>query len=177
MEYFSNSAENEALEVTDNFHRRHFVPDQISYGWSVFVEMPDILSNLNFLTTLILGGIGVILNVIALIVLFDWNLMKRKQFVLIRSLTIVDLLSCLSAIVYALPALQSIVVPSGSLGDFLCALIFSRFIFYTLSAVSAWHLVMISFERYLSIIHTGKLQILSQSNMPESFPCCIHAAG
>ena len=155
MELQSSVYENNVLEVSKDVGRRHFVPDQSSYGWSVFVKMSDTLNAINISTSCILGGIGILLNFVALVVVCDWNLNKRKQFVIIRSLIVVDLFSCLSAVVYALPVLQSVIVPSGNWGDFLCALVFSRFLFYTLSAASPWHLVMISFERYLSIIHTG----------------------
>ena len=69
-----------------------------SYGWSIFVDIDPQLREANSIVLGVLGLAGFIFNKIALIILFDRNLRRKKKYKLIVSLTIVDLLSCISAV-------------------------------------------------------------------------------
>ena len=126
-----------------------------NYGWSIFADIDPQLREVNSIVSGVLGIAGLIFNTITLIVLLDRNLRGKKKYKLIVSLTIVDLLSCISAVFYA-NCNPNWSVSEGFLGQFLCKVIFSRFLYYVLSAVSAWHLVMISVERYVFVLHTGE---------------------
>ncbi|XP_075255047.1 putative glycoprotein hormone G-protein coupled receptor [Convolutriloba macropyga] len=128
---------------------KHTTP---SAGWSVFADINDTLREVNFIVSLVLGFCGLVLNTVTLIVLLDEQLRGKNKYKLIISLSFVDFFSCVTAVLYAHCDPQWL-LPEGALGEFLCKVVFSRFLYYLLSATSAWHLVMICVERFIFIIY------------------------
>ena len=126
-----------------------------SYDWSVFAPLSDSLETVNFALSCVLGITGLVLNSLTLTVLLQNNLRRQIKYWLLISLSIVDFLSCLSAVVYSHMYHLDIHVQDDVFGALLCKVVFSRFPYYLFSAVSAWHVVMISVERYLFVIHNG----------------------
>ena len=76
-------SENEIMEIEDITIDGQGLPPNIN-GWSVFAELPDNLKYTVFWTSCILSGIGILLNATALVIVCDLQLIKKKQFMLIR---------------------------------------------------------------------------------------------
>ena len=132
-------------------------------GWSKFAKGDVNYETFYYVTNMILAMCGTVLNVWALAILLQPSLRIKGKFVLIISMSVIDLLACVSMIGYLNydAGSSSDFVPGGQIwGNILCRLVLNRYLTFWLSAISAWHVVMICIERYISVRSPGKTEWL-----------------
>ena len=107
---------------------------------------------------------GILLNFWVLFVLIAKTLRAKAKFTLIISMAFADILSCLALLAYiTFPEERKI--PENLFGQLLCRLVLNRFLAFTFSAASAWHVVMVCIERYVSIKAPGSTYTLTSSQV------------
>ncbi|XP_063714214.1 neuropeptide Y receptor type 4-2-like isoform X2 [Symsagittifera roscoffensis] len=121
-------------------------------GWSKFAVGDVNYATFYYAINTILSVVGAILNLLALCVLLQPSLRQKEKFVLIISMCVVDFLVCASVILYLNFNFEENGVPGSEfVGNLLCRFILNRYFTFCLSAISAWHVVMICIERYVSV--------------------------
>ena len=121
-------------------------------GWSKFAIGDVNYALFYYAINTILAVVGAFLNLLALCVLLQPCLRSKGKFILIISMCVVDLFTCVSVIVYLNFNFEENGVPGNNfVGNFLCRFMLNRYFTYWLSAISAWHLVMVCIERYISV--------------------------
>ena len=99
--------------------------------------------------------LGFITNMWTLAILLKPSMRKQGKFLLIISMTIVDLVTCLSVILCFYAGDVSKISDRGPFTWFMCHFVAPRYLVDALTGISSWHLVAISIERYISLKHKG----------------------
>ena len=104
----------------------------------------------------ILMTLGFITNFWTLCILLKSELRNQRKFLLIISMTVVDMLTCVSVFLSFNAGDISKMSDRGPFMWLMCHFVATRYLGDALMGISSWHLVAISIERYISLKNKGK---------------------
>jgi len=112
--------------------------------------------------TIIMGGVGTAFNGLVLYALVASK--QQKKYILIFHQNVADFFACLSLTIIYIMRLFNIYL-TGSVGYWLCLLLFNDILFYVGHTGSLITLATISIERYLKIVHSARSKKILRNRM------------
>ena len=113
-------------------------------GWGTYSESWVYADGFLFYFALVVCACGLLNNAFVLFIL--WEKQELTQFRILKSMAFTDL--CANLVMIYLVIFPDKPLPGGFWGDLLCGVIFSQYLLFSLSAASAWQIVLLTFDLY-----------------------------
>ncbi len=128
--------------------------DAANFSLSIGPESNNAVATAAFVISIVIAGLGLLGNGLV-IVLFclNWNLTRTLTSLYIFHQSIIDFVSSMMFAALQLDRWRPLLAVGGWVGDISCKVWYSKALFWSLLHISTINLVLVTMERYISVLH------------------------